>query len=244
MALNARRHTIPAGTDQTINRATIFETFGQSVHDVVPVASATDQDLLVSDMQAASVGPSTSNPLVTVRADAPGLHRIELTTDGTTWVPASGVLHFVDDTAKDTFTASNPGLFSIGDRCFAGGIEYRWNGTWVRFDTGWLNVTLDSAYTYQNRTPQVRRVGSVVYYRGDVKPKTGTFAASAVITVGTAGVPLEARPTGVENRQLAGNSAGVDVRGYVASSGDVVVVTGPSVPVYADLGGLSGYTVD
>ena len=123
-----------------------------------------------------------------------------------------------------------------------------WDGTgWVRAiaDTGWMDIPLNSAYTFQNRAPQVSRIGSVLYFHGDVKPKTGTFPANSVITVSTGtGVPVGFRPPVVENRQLAGNSAGVDVRGYIDAGGNLVIVTGPTVPAYADIGGLSAMRVD
>lgn len=131
---NARKHTIPAGGDKSFNRATIFEAFGNSIHDVVPVASVLERTQLVSALNAKGVGPSPTNPVVVLRGDARGLHRIEycMESTGTIWLPASGVLDFANKSAADSFGSANPGLLTAGDRCRISGTEWRWTGTkWV-----------------------------------------------------------------------------------------------------------------
>lgn len=133
MANNARKHVIPAGGDVSVTRATIFETFGNTIHDVVPVANAVEAAQVVSDLTTQGVGPSATNPLVVARADARGLHRIEYTYDGTVWLPASGMLSFANDAARDSWTTSNSALLSIGDRCISNGSECVWVGSWARF---------------------------------------------------------------------------------------------------------------
>lgn len=129
---NARGHVIPAGTETSFNRATIFNTWGNSIRDIPAVANTTERAQLVSALTTAGQAPSSTKPLYVYRADAPGLHRIEYTQDGSVWVPASGTLRFTDDAARDSWTTSNSGLLGVGDLCMSGGVPQEWLGTaWV-----------------------------------------------------------------------------------------------------------------
>lgn len=126
---NTRKHIIPLESEASFNRDTIFNDFGNSIHDVVPVAGTSARASLVSAM---SPVVSATNPLVVARADAPGLHRIEASFDGTVWLPASGILRFTTEAAANSWALSNNAYLTAGDRCFAGGSEYVWQGgsTW------------------------------------------------------------------------------------------------------------------
>lgn len=129
---NARKHKIPLGTELSVNRATIFQEFGESIRDIVPVANVTERSQLVADLTAAGEGPTTARPLYVYRVDAPGLHRIECTVNGTVWVPASGTLSFASASAASSFATSNGGLLTVGDQALIGGLPYKWSGTsWV-----------------------------------------------------------------------------------------------------------------
>ena len=146
MAINARKQTIPAGSDTTVSRATIFEGFGNSIRDVVPVADTTARAQLVTDLTAAGQAPSSTKPLVVYRHDAPGAHRLEWTADGTVWVTASGVLRFANDAARNTWTTSNSAYLSTGDICFSNNLPFRWTGTvWVA--ASWQAVTVSARKT-------------------------------------------------------------------------------------------------
>lgn len=125
---NARKHVIPSGGDQSITRATIFTEFGNSIRDIVPVATVTERTQLVSTLTNAGQGPSSTKPLVVLRADAPGLHRLEYTTNGTIWVPASGVLQFASEATATSWATSNSGLLVAGDRALIAGLPYEWSG--------------------------------------------------------------------------------------------------------------------
>lgn len=145
MSTDLKKHTsIAAGEKPT--RAGLAAAI-LSVNDIVPVANATEQSQLATALGGAPVLGTT--PLTTARADAPGLHRIEIGY-GAAFVPASGVLHFTTDTARDTWTSSNSGLLVAGDVCVSNGRSGFWNGTaWVQ-DTGWINVgSGGSAPAYQ-----------------------------------------------------------------------------------------------
>ncbi|MEA1264257.1 hypothetical protein MicroSTF_14535 [Microbacterium sp. STF-2] len=126
---NARKQTIPTGAEQSVSRATIFSALGNSIRDVVSVANTTARGQLVNDLVAVGQGPASDKPLVVHRADAPGLHRLEYTVDGSVWLPASGVLTFASKAAADSFATSYPGLLTAGDECRVGTVVYRWSGT-------------------------------------------------------------------------------------------------------------------
>lgn len=129
MATNARKHKIPAGSETSVSRATIFETFGNSIRDVVPVANVTERALVVAALTAAGEAPSVLRPLVVLRGDAPGLHRVEYTVDGVTFVSTSGVLSFASKAAADSWGTANQGMLRAGDVARVGAVEYRWSGS-------------------------------------------------------------------------------------------------------------------
>jgi len=131
---NARGHIIPLGSEASFTREVLFTQFGLSINDIRPVANATERDQFVTDMVAAGLGPSASHPLFVMRADAPGLHRIEYTIDGTVWVPASGRLQFSSTAAANSWATANPSLLTTGDVAMIAGKEYRWFGSWLSTD--------------------------------------------------------------------------------------------------------------
>ena len=126
---NARRHTIPKGDEASFTRDVIFSSFGLSINDIIPVANATERAMVIDDLVEKGAGPTAARPVFVARGDAPGLHRVEYTQDGSVWLPVSGVLRFTTKEAADAFGTSSPGRLSVGDRCFAGGVEYRWAGS-------------------------------------------------------------------------------------------------------------------
>ena len=147
---------IPTGTEASFTRGAIFEQFGLSISDVVPVANVTDRAQVVADLTAKGRGPSSTRPLVVIRADAPGLRRIEYTYDGTVWVPASGVTDFVTKGDADSFATAHAGLLTAMDRCVAGGVQYVWSGT------AWLPESAWAPYTPSSSTINVGAGGSAV----------------------------------------------------------------------------------
>jgi hypothetical protein len=132
---NARKHTIPTGAETSVTPETIFETFGNSIRDVVPVANVTERSLLVQALTNAepSQAPTAARPLVVLRADAPGLSRIEYTTDGSVWIAVTGLIRFASKSDADSWALSNGALLSGSDRALVNGVPYVWSGTaWVR----------------------------------------------------------------------------------------------------------------
>lgn len=146
MANNARGHVVPAPSDTSVTRQTIFETFGNSIRDVVGVANTTARAQLVSDLTAAGEGPSTAKPLLVHRADTDGLHRTEVTVDGSVWTPLSGVLRFANATDRNSWTTSNSGYLITGDECLVAGNRWEWTGTQWRLQNALL-VGLDKGDT-------------------------------------------------------------------------------------------------
>lgn len=103
-----------------------------SISGVVPATNATDQAQIVSGLASTAYPVGSTRPLTTTRGDAPALHQVEVSRDGTVFVPQSGVLHFASDSARDTWTTSNSSLLVAGDRCVSASVEFAWNGTvWV-----------------------------------------------------------------------------------------------------------------
>ncbi|AUG28732.1 hypothetical protein [Microbacterium hominis] len=131
---NARGHIIPLGSEASFTREVLFTQFGLSINDIRPVANATARDQFVTDMVAAGLEPSSTHPLFVMRADAPGLHRIEYTIDGTVWLPASGRLQFSSLTAANSWAVAYPSLLTTGDAAMIAGKEYRWFGSWLSTD--------------------------------------------------------------------------------------------------------------
>lgn len=222
---NARKHVIPAGADQSITRETIFAAFGNSIRDVIPVANATERGQIVDALVAKGQGPTAARPLVTLRADAPGLHRIEYSSNGTVWLSASGVLTFASKAAADSFGTANGGLLSVGDECRVGSARYTWSGTaWVIIDTGWVALTLNanwSVYT-GGEAPKYRVVNGILHMVGRTN---ATAAAGGVIGV----LPSAARPSSVGH--LLVFTGWSDSHGIVQllvghASGEVVLVQG------------------
>ena len=135
--MNARKHVIPSGGEATITRETLYQSFGNSIRDVVPVENVTERALLVAALTAAGEGPSPSRPLLVFRADAPGLHRVEVTENGSVWVPASGVLRFSSKSAADSFATANASLLSLGDMCYVDRSAYVWSELGSSSLRGW-----------------------------------------------------------------------------------------------------------
>lgn len=127
MAIDAKKHTtIAPGENPT--RAALAAAL-LSINDAIPVANTTERAQVVSALNALSLGPTSTRPVSFMRGDAPGLHRLEYTYDGTAFLTASGTLTFADLTAANAWAASNSGLLSQGDIALVGGIEHVYTGT-------------------------------------------------------------------------------------------------------------------
>lgn len=140
MATDNKKHTtIAAG--ETPSRAALAAAL-LSIRDLVPVANATEANQVAAAV-AAGGQPLATDPIAVARLDAPGLHMIELSTASPgVWRPASGVLHFANDAARDSWTSANSALLTVGDRCVSNNIEYRWRyGGWVPVDPTYVVTT-------------------------------------------------------------------------------------------------------
>jgi hypothetical protein len=84
MVVDARKHTVPPGTGVPPARQALLD-LSLSLHDVVPVANATERAQLVADLTAAGVGPAADRPLYVHRTDAPAGGELERTVDGQAW---------------------------------------------------------------------------------------------------------------------------------------------------------------
>ncbi|WP_336627377.1 MULTISPECIES: hypothetical protein [unclassified Microbacterium] len=151
MAVDAKKHTSPA-PGETPSRAQLAAMI-LSTNDAIPVANATERAQVVSALNAASVGPTATRPVLFMRGDAPGLHRLEYTYDGTAFVTASGTMTFPDLTTANSWAASNSALLSQNDIALIGGIEHTYTGTtWRPTRTFGLAVRNATALTIATGT--------------------------------------------------------------------------------------------
>lgn len=144
MSTDIRKHTSIAAGEQP-SRAALAAAF-LSISDIVPVANATEANQIAAALIAAGQNLATT-PLTVRRADAPGMHSIEVTKDGTNWAAASSIQHFTTTAARDSWTTTNSVLLTAGDTCWVVGTQYSWNGT--AWQTGFVTPTLGFA---QNKT--------------------------------------------------------------------------------------------
>jgi hypothetical protein len=104
MASDARKHTVPVGTDP-VDLVGVVGGLSASIRDIIQVDNTTARGALVNALTTAGIGPTATNPLYVHRSDAPVGRELERTTDGTNWktLPAGGVLA----TAAGSVTAPN-----------------------------------------------------------------------------------------------------------------------------------------
>lgn len=96
-------------------------------------------------------------------------------------------------------------------------------------DSGWVDVAISSGFAQQGtQTPQVRKIGKVVYMRWGWS-NTGLTANSA-FAVGT--IPDGYRPPFDHHWPIAGSSAATLGAGVVNSAGVVTIKTGATVAAY------------
>lgn len=186
--VNARKHVTPAGTDQSVTRATIFESFGQSINDVIPVANATERAQVIANLTAAGQGPSSTHPVVVIRADARGMHRLEYTYDGSVFLHASSVLSFPDRATADSWASANGGYLVTGDRAVVGGADARWNGSGWIIDDEAANPTLAAGWQTPSMNTVTRRSGfAIVTFNAIRTANSAVDAACCTIPVGYRG---------------------------------------------------------
>lgn len=176
MAIDARKHNAFAATEQPTMAG--FNALSLSINDVMPCTNTTTQASQAAAVSAAGVSFST-NPLVTIRANAPGLHRIEYTYDGTNFLPASSVLHFSSTSAMNTFATANAALLTFGDSAWVGSALYQWNGSaFVAYDSGWIALTYSSGFGANSFgfSPAIRVVDNRCTLRGTVLKTSGSLS--------------------------------------------------------------------
>ena len=173
MATDVKKHTTFAAGEvpkRQVSGGAGLADMVLSVNDVVPCANATEQSQVASGLSSTSYPVGPTRPLSTVRGDARPLHQMEVSRDGATFVPVSGVLSFGTVGARDAWTSSNSGLLSDGDRCVAAGDEFRWSGT--------LGAWVGNRITAFRTNTQQSGVGALVAAFGVA---SGTTSAGGVL---------------------------------------------------------------
>ena len=102
------QHVVPAATGEQPERAA-FDRLSASIRDVKTVSSEAARAALVADLVAAGDGPTTSNPLLVWRQDAPDGAQLEVTTDGSAWSTVwHGDTGWVTVTVVSGWTVNDP----------------------------------------------------------------------------------------------------------------------------------------
>ena len=182
MTTDAKKHTtLAAGEAPT--RAGLAKAI-LSVNDIVPVANVTEQAQIVSALSSTDFPVGSGRPLATVRADARALHQVEVSRGGE-FVPISGVLWFATLAAATSWASSNPSLLSVGDRCVAANLDYRWSGSaWkgvLPYGEKWSGVTSSIGIVTVNH-PLAAAPASIVVtdYNSGGAPNTRKVIVSGV----------------------------------------------------------------
>ncbi|UUE19317.1 hypothetical protein [Microbacterium sp. J1-1] len=157
-----------------------------SINDVIPVANSTEATQVAVAIAASGQNLATT-PVIVARADARGLHRVEITYDtaGLVWVPASGVPVFASESDANTWASSNSALLTAGDTCRVGPIVYTWTGSvWLSTDTGWQAPTFQNSWIQATPAEAVeyRRLQGMTILKG--RPANGNTGTAFLLPVG------------------------------------------------------------
>lgn len=175
-----------------------------SINDAIPVANATEATQVAVAIANAGQNLATT-PVVVTRADARGLHRVEITYDpnGIVWVPASGVLTFVTIEDANAWATANTTLLTPGDEAIIASVKYMWTGT------AWMGgtITLTNFSSAWSATggyaPTLVRKGKTRTIYGAASRGSGGSLSSILV------LPAEDRPA--NNTFLPGNATGAGV---------------------------------
>lgn len=122
MATDARKHTVPADTDDP-DVVGDMGALSASIRDIIQVDNTTARQAVIDALTAAGIGPTATNPVYFDRTDAAGGRQLERTIDGTTfetfYTSAAGARAEADGEVTATTiaaggTASFPVTFPAG----------------------------------------------------------------------------------------------------------------------------------
>lgn len=134
-------------------------------------------------------------------------------------IARQGVITVETTLDRDNLPAPHEGMvcFVEADNTYYGRVGGEWVVLWS--DTGWVNVSLASDWTVQGGgTPQVRRIGKLVYMRGTVRPTSGNVPSGASM-VGT--IPVGFRPAPWMYYTIPASSPNTSIRLIVKSTGEL-----------------------
>lgn len=90
----------------------------------------------------------------------------------------------------------------------------------LHYDSGWIDVTFRTGFTWSAEPVRYRRIGRMVFIRGRVAPTAGSFGAGTTQVV--ADIPAGFRPNPLVMFALAGSNAATSVgRFWVNTSGEI-----------------------
>lgn len=223
MAIDAKKHTYPA-PGETPTRAALAGAI-LSINDIIPVANATEAVQVATALAAGGQNLAT-NPVTVARADASGLHKIEVCYDSTNFafVPASGIMHFADVAAANAWASTNSSMLTVGDEARVGAVSLIWSGTaWIggaavisSFAANW---SATSGYTPTVVREGKKRtilgaasraaggsLGGILTLAAEDRPDGYVFLGAGVTSAGVA-YQLRLAPTGVVDVPYGGGTA-------------------------------------
>ena len=105
------------------------------------------------------------------------------------------------------------------------------------YDTGWVTLTLESGWTAGGQTPQVRRVGKLIIFRGHIVNSTATTTLTRAFVI-----PQGFRPPASLNFPQSTNSV-TTLAASAEAGGDMKFYASASTAGWRPLNGIS-YMVD
>lgn len=239
MSVDVKKHTSIAAGEKPTRAGLAAAIF--SINDVIPVANSTEATQVVQAVVAAGQAVASS-PVTVSRANARGLHRIEICFDptGAIWLPASGILTFASKAAADSWGSSNAAYLTAGDSCWVGFTQYLWTGSaWIGGTSG---ITFTGAYSSSGTTPVLAAIeGHRAYLEGVVVSTSQTYAAGTSYTLANAGgVPAAFCPLMNQSFVCTSNATAVAaVTVTTAGAISIVLNVGFTGALALNLGGIS-----
>lgn len=92
----------------------------------------------------------------------------------------------------------------------------------LHYDSGWIDVTFRTGFTWSGEAVRYRRIGRMIYIRGRVAPTAGSFAAGSSQIV--ADIPAGFRPNPLVMFAAAGSTAATSGgRFWISALGEINV---------------------
>lgn len=113
-----------------------------------------------------------------------------------------------------------------------------------RYETAWTDIPIAAGHSNKGQAPQMKRIGKVYYFRGDIGPNSGYFAPGETAALSGVISELGTVPWRSTVRAAWGPASGGPVRIYIeAGVIKAFIPAGQTSVDYISLAGLSGLTI-